>query len=148
VEAEASQWGTQLKDLFQEAIAFRNQQGEQFNPTDPEQMQPIQHFKKRLAECFAQPPPKPFEKKLFKGLHSRQEQLLLFLNYADVPPTNNTAEQALRNRVVHRKITGGFRTQNGSHFYDIIASVIETARKQEKNILDILTQKESLGDMT
>jgi transposase len=144
IEAKESQWASDLKLLFQEAIAFRNQHGQEFNPTEPEQAQKIQHFQKRLSECFAQPPPSPLENKLFQGLLNRQEQLLLFLQYPDVPPTNNTAEQALRNRVVHRKITGGFRTHTGSRYYDIIASVMETARKQGKNILNVLTQKEPL----
>jgi transposase len=144
IEAKESQWASDLKLLFQEAIAFRNQHGKEFNPKESTQAQQIQHFQKRLSECFAHPPPSPLENKLFQGLLNRQEQLLLFLQYPDVPPTNNTAEQALRNRVVHRKITGGFRTHSGSSYYDIIASVIETARKQGKNILNVLTQKESL----
>jgi transposase len=144
IEAKESQWASNLKSLFQEAIAFRNQQGDKLDPSEPEQAQQIQGFQQRLSECFAQPPPSPLENKLFQGLLNRQEQLLLFLHYLDVPPTNNTAEQALRNRVVHRKITGGFRTHTGSRYYDIIASVIETARRQGKNILKILTQKESL----
>jgi transposase len=39
-----------------------------------------------------------------------REKLLTFLDYPDVPPTNNASEQAIRTSVIHRKVTNGFRS--------------------------------------
>jgi transposase len=44
-----------------------------------------------------------------------------------VPPTNNVSERALRPAVVHRKVTGGFRSAWGAQTYAALASVIDTA---------------------
>lgn len=37
--------------------------------------------------------------------------LLTFLHHPGVPPTNNASERSLRPSVVHRKVTGGFRSE-------------------------------------
>ena len=53
----------------------------------------------------------------------------MFLTDSDVPATNNGSEQALRNRVVHRKVCGCFRNGTGARSHDVIVSIIETAKK-------------------
>jgi len=62
----------------------------------------------------------------------------MFLTNADVPATNNGSGQALRNRVVHRKVCGCFRSVTGAWSHDVIASIIETAKKQKIDILSAL----------
>jgi transposase len=136
MKAECSEWAEKLKSLFQEAIKFRKKRGKDFNPQETEDFREVQKFKKRLKEIFQKPPPLEEEKKLFNGLVGRQNQLFQFLENNKVPYDNNGSERGLRNRVVHRKVTGGFRTPEGAHCHDVIASVIETAKKQGKNILD------------
>jgi len=49
------------------------------------------------------------------------------------PLTNNEAEQALRHWVIDRLISFGTRTQEGSHAFSLLASIIETCRK--RNVL-------------
>ncbi len=44
------------------------------------------------------------------------------------PLTNNEAEQALRHRVIYRRICQGTRTEQGSRVFAILASVIDTCR--------------------
>jgi len=56
----------------------------------------------------------------------------------DVPPTNNVSEQALRSAVVHRKVTGGFRSQWGANAYAALASVIDTAALYDLNAFDAI----------
>jgi transposase len=56
--------------------------------------------------------------------------LFVFLDRTDVEPTNNVAERALRPAVIHRKVTGGFRSQWGAEAYVALASVIDTAKLQ------------------
>jgi transposase len=66
------------------------------------------------------------------------DRVLLCLRRDDVPPTNNASEQALRNSVIYRKVTGGFRTDWGAEVYANIISILETARRQGRNIADTL----------
>ncbi len=119
-------------------MAFRKNRGNDFNPQDPDDFREAQKFKERLREIFKELPPGKEEKRLFTGLAGRQEQIVMFLNDKDVPYANNGSERALRNSVIRRKVTGGFRTYEGAQGYDIIASVIETAKKQGRNILDTI----------
>ncbi|UEM20869.1 transposase [Skermanella mucosa] len=42
----------------------------------------------------------------------------------DVPPTNNTAERALRHSVIFRKVTNGFRSIWGADIHALVRSVI------------------------
>ena len=144
IEAEDSFWAKSLKDLFQKAIEFKNERIEKFNPFEIETFRGIQKFRSELSELFRRPPPKDLEKKLYKGLLGREYQLLHFLDRKEVPPTNNDSERGLRNCVIHRKVIGGFRSHAGARAYDIIASVIETSKKQNQNILQALSDHNSL----
>jgi transposase len=49
-------------------------------------------------------------------------------------PTNNLAEQAIREHVIVRKIIGTFRSEKGSENYQYIASVLATWQLQGKNM--------------
>jgi transposase len=62
------------------------------------------------------------------------QELFTFLIYPGVEPTNNAAERALRPRVRQRKIWGCFRTDKGADNADIMMSVLETMRKQRKDL--------------
>lgn len=63
-----------------------------------------------------------------------------FLERADVAPTNNASERALRPVVVHRKVTGGFRSEWGAHAYAAFASVAQTAPKEGRPIFEALLE--------
>jgi transposase len=51
-----------------------------------------------------------------------------------IEPTNNFAEQAIRETVVVRKIIGCFRSETGKENYERIASLISTWQLQEKDL--------------
>ncbi|MCJ7571442.1 MAG: transposase, partial [Candidatus Thermoplasmatota archaeon] len=53
-------------------------------------------------------------------------------------PTNNLAEQAIREHVIMRKIIGTFRSEEGSENYQFIASLLATWRLQGKNMSEEL----------
>ncbi|MCX9081701.1 MAG: IS66 family transposase [Candidatus Methanoperedens sp.] len=55
------------------------------------------------------------------------------LIYPGMEPTNNLAEQAIREHVIMRKIIGCFRSIKGAENYQYIASLLATARLQGKN---------------
>jgi hypothetical protein len=48
-------------------------------------------------------------------------------------PTNNLAEQAIREHVIMRRIIGTFRSENGSANYQYLASMLSTWKLQGKN---------------
>lgn len=64
--------------------------------------------------------------------------LLTFLRHRDVPPTNNASERSLRPSVVHRKVTGGFRSEAFAQGYAAPRTVADTARKRGQPILPLL----------
>lgn len=64
--------------------------------------------------------------------------LFVFLDRPDVPPTNNASEQDLRPSVIHRKVTGGYRSWAGAELSAILTSLLTTARKRGHNLLDAL----------
>lgn len=70
---------------------------------------------------------------------SRERQhLFTFLFTEDVPPDNNASEWAIRNVKVKQKISGQFKTQRAAQDFAKIRSVIETAIKNGRNVLEAL----------
>lgn len=70
------------------------------------------------------------------------------LLYKGMEPTNNLAEQAIREHVVVRKIIGTFRSESGSQNYQYIASLLATWRVKEMNMfveMDKILRKELCG---
>ncbi len=61
-----------------------------------------------------------------------------FLTYKYVEPTNNTAENSLREHVIMRKIIGGLRSLEGARVHEVIMSCFATWKKNSLNVLDTL----------
>lgn len=62
-------------------------------------------------------------------------RLFTFLKYPDVQPTNNQAEQSLRNMVIFRKICFGTRSIEGSYSHSVLPSLLLTAKRQGQHPL-------------
>ncbi len=72
-------------------------------------------------------------------LEDRYEEVMGFFEYAGVPFDNNQAERDLRMMKTREKISGTFRSEgHATHFADI-RSVVSTARKQSRRLLQTLT---------
>jgi transposase len=76
--------------------------------------------------------------RLWVRFREHRKHLFVFLDDPAVPPTNNASEQALRNSVVHRKVTGGFRSDWGADAHAIVTTVLDTARKRGEDLLTTL----------
>ena len=63
----------------------------------------------------------------------------LFVDSEGVEPTNNAAEQALRHAVIWRKLSFGTQSASGSRFVERMLTVIETCRRQNRNVYAWLT---------
>jgi transposase len=66
--------------------------------------------------------------------------LWTFVRVLGVEPTNNAAEQALRALVIMRKISFGTHSRAGSRFIERMLTVAATLRKQDRNIVEYVTE--------
>lgn len=62
-----------------------------------------------------------------------------FFEYAGIPFDNNQAERDLRMMKTREKISGTFRSEEHAKHFANIRSVISTARKQTRGLLQTLT---------
>ena len=72
------------------------------------------------------------------NLHRYGDETLRFLADPDVPFTNNEAERDLRMMKLRQKISGGFRSQSDADDFAILRTVIATAQKQGRDVLNAL----------
>ena len=77
---------------------------------------------------------------LLRRLRDFKKDVPRFVSDFTVPFTNNQAEQDIRMMKVKMKISSGFRTTGGAETFASLRSVISTARKQGRNILQPLTK--------
>jgi len=80
----------------------------------------------------------PAETLRHRLMNKDYDKLFTFLKIAGVEPTNNHAEQSVRFLVIMRKICFGTRSEEGSESHSILPSLLETARRQNKNGIDFL----------
>lgn len=71
-------------------------------------------------------------------LIGNRERVLAFLHYPEAKPTNNQAEQSLRNHVIHRKTIFGNRSEGGARNHGVLCSIIQTALRQGNEPREIL----------
>ena len=77
-------------------------------------------------------------RRLQERYREHRASLFVFFDRPDIPPTNNASEQDLRPSVIHRKVTGGYRSQRGADISAIFISLLTTARKRGENLFQAL----------
>ena len=75
---------------------------------------------------------------LLKKIRNGFDNWFTFLTYQNVEPTNNTAERALREHVVIRKIIGGLRSEKGARVHEVIMSWFATWKLAGLNLFTTL----------
>jgi transposase len=75
-----------------------------------------------------------------KGLWEHRQNLWTFVDVEGVEPTNNAAEQALRQAVIWRKLSFGTQSAEGSRFVERLLTVVETCRRQERKVFSWLIE--------
>lgn len=76
------------------------------------------------------------ERALLGRLRKYKENFLLFLRDFHVPFTNNMSERDLRKCKNRQKMAGGFRDAEGCDTYCKVMSVVETWKREGKNLLN------------
>jgi transposase len=73
-------------------------------------------------------------------LYDHRPWLWTFVEVEGVSPTNNAAEQALRQAVIWRKLSFGTQSASGSRFVERMLTVIETCRRSNRDAFGWLVE--------
>jgi transposase len=128
-----------MQELFREAIHLKHR----LDCPEPEltlggYLRRATEIENRLDALIEQKLSRPEALKLQDRFSRHRDKLLTFLYYPEVPPTNNESEQALRPSVIHRKVTGGFRSEWGAQAYADLQSIIATAKLKGQKVFEVL----------
>lgn len=129
------QWARELQALFREAVHLGKRRAQLSARGFTRR---VSELERRLDRLLARPVKTPAAGALVKRYRQHRAHLLVFLRDPAVPHHNNAAERALRPSVIHRKVTGGFRSAWGAHAYAALASVIDTAKLRGQSVFDTL----------
>jgi Transposase IS66 family len=99
----------------------------------------IQYYKKALDALSRLPLMGAEERRLQKRLIKHKDWIFTFMDYADVPPDNNSSERAIKAAKLKDKVSGGFRSVPGATRFAQLLSLTQTLRKQKLPILATLT---------
>jgi transposase len=137
VDREQSAWAQECQALLRLAIhrAHQRAAGALWGAAYTAAVRKIEADCDRL---LADPVEGPEASRLWVRFREHRDSLFVFLYDAAVPPTNNASEQALRHSVVHRKVTGGFRSDWGADAHAILTTVLDTTRKRGEDLLTTL----------
>lgn len=84
-------------------------------------------------------------KRLIKRLKRHRDELFTFLDYENVSPYNNHAEQQMRKPVLTRKVSQQNRSEQGAKTQAILMSLFRSAELQEENPVEtILSMSKSI----
>lgn len=128
-------WARAMRALFRYATHLGNQRDKMtLNQYQTEILRIEWLCDRLLARSLIQPEARRLQRRYLK----HRDHLFVFLYRDDVSPTNNVSEQGLRPSVIHRKVSGGFRSQWGADAYAALASVIDTAALKGTNAFDAI----------
>jgi transposase len=118
-----------LTTLFDEIKTFNNkertlQERREKYENMTAQLKKITQYYARYEDCKA----------VNKYINFHIESWFTCIKHENVEPTNNNAEQAIRETVIVRKIIGAFRSTHGIKTYETLASLIATWTTQQKDI--------------
>lgn len=140
-EQDKQAWALEMKQLLEKINKAVNDAGGVLLDKDAEQWKIAYRVLLKKAEIECPPPDKPPEAKrgrikrskarnLLERLINFEEDVLRFMTNANVPFTNNAAENVIRMTKVHQKISGCFRSIEGAEMFCRIRGYLSTCRKQ------------------
>ncbi len=130
-------WARDVQALFRSAMHLANRRAAL---TERGFRRRVTQLERRLDRLLAGRVKPAAAHALLKRYRKHREHLFVFLQDPQVPFHNNACERALRPSVVHRKVTGGFRSLWGAQAYAALASVIDTAKLRGQSVFDRLVQ--------
>lgn len=110
-----------LKEMFEEIKQFNS-----VSHSVEERLAKYQELTKKLEEVIEYYSKYPELESVVKYIKFNLGNWFTCIKIDGIEPTNNFAEQSLRESVVVRKIIGAFRSETGKENYEALASVIAT----------------------
>jgi transposase len=95
-------------------------------------------LEKRLDAILQRAPTHDAGRKAIGLVKKVRPNLFVFLANREVTATNNGSERAVRPCAIYRKITNGFRSEWGAHFYADLRSTVETGRRRAVRAIDAI----------
>ena len=150
-EQDKQQWAATMSDLLKEINQAVLDAGGVLPAADSK------HFRKRYRKLLSEaegecPAPKETQRQgsrgklprskarnLLERLRDYEDEVLRFMDEADVPFSNNQAENDIRMTKVQQKISGCFRSWDGALIFCRIRSYLSTCRKQGITATEALT---------
>ncbi|MGH3801802.1 MAG: IS66 family transposase [Pseudonocardiaceae bacterium] len=130
-DASLAGWATAVRAVYDDARTFTS--------PDPRALSAAQaRFQERLlllCDPFATDPT-ALQARLCRRIQRHSDELFVFVAHPDVPSDNNAAERSVRPLVTSRKISGGTRSDQGSHTKMTNASLFGTWHVRGLNPFD------------
>jgi transposase len=125
-----------LSDLIQEAIQLAQRRGDVSADYYAKRVQRIEDALDAWLERVPVDGSADLDR-LVNHVARHRGEWLIFLHDAEVPPTNNHAEQMLRPAVITRKVGGCNKTLLGAVVHGVLASLMVTCKRQGRHFLDL-----------
>jgi transposase len=132
----------EIQKLFREAIVLHKRRAEL---TDSTWYSYRLRVKRELREVLLLNPTTREGRNLKRRYLNVQDSLLTFLEFPDVPATNNESEQRIRWSVIFRKVTNGSRSVWAAELFVAYRSVVNTGAKLGLSALESLRRAVTLG---
>ena len=129
-------WARQLRHIFGRALRLHRERKTLSAASFAHRRVRVVNAAERLI--FGPPLANGEAWQLQKRYRKHWATLFVFLDRQDVEPTNNSSERDLRPAVMHRKMTGGYRSEIGAQRGGIFSTVLTTARKNRANRFETL----------
>lgn len=137
IDAERSVWAYQFRQLLFRAQRLADRRAEL---TLPHFYVAVCQIEDACDALLSQSLDGTEESRLQRRYLKHRGSIFTFLYNPTVPPDNNAAERALRNSVIHRKVSGGFRSDDGAQAHASVASVIDTAKQNNQPPFSVLSE--------
>ncbi|HFJ9287498.1 TPA: IS66 family transposase, partial [Bacillus toyonensis] len=156
-EQNGEKWAENMKKLLCDAKQLKEQQEGKLTLWDLLEIE--QAYEAILQDGAACHPPQPEKsmsqkrskqspsKKLWDRFVRNKDAILGFLTHADISFDNNEAERDIRMAKVKQKVSGTFRTKEGTQIFCLTRSFIQTAQKQGKPVFHTIEQLIREGTM-
>jgi len=122
-----------IRKILKDAVLFGERQPV---PTEQERKLAYDHFMRSMVQFLGRNWTDKDAVRIAKELYRRREMLFQFVIHPEISWHNNDAERAIRQGVLHRKISGGRRTWTGAGVLEVLLSISETAKKQGARIIE------------
>ena len=128
-------WARHVQILLRYAIHLHNQRHELSAAAFVNRVARIERRFDQLLERNLDPPD---ARRLQRRYQKYRDAIFVFLYRTDVSPTNNISERYLRPAVIHRKVSGGFRSDWGAKAYAALKSLIDTGALSATAPFDVI----------